>query len=74
MFLNRREPITLVRSPTSNGRVAIVGLDRFRCRSKPRDAALRARMRGFLPSTICAMARICFSVVPQQPPTMFSQP
>ena len=30
--------------------------------------------RGRLPSAICAMARMCAAVVPQQPPTMFSQP
>ena len=29
MFLNRRDPITLVRSPTISGRLLFVGLDEF---------------------------------------------
>ena len=30
--------------------------------------------RGAHPATAAAMARMCSGVVPQQPPTMFSQP
>jgi hypothetical protein len=31
-------------------------------------------MRGAAPRTASAMARMCSGVVPQQPPTMLSQP
>ena len=54
--------------------VGIFGLDQFDSRIiRP------VRRRGFttcgaFPSAICAMARICAGVVPQHPPTMFSQP
>ena len=39
-----------------------------------RAMRLAGRTRGFLPSAICAIARMCCSVVPQHPPTRFSQP
>src|SRR5258707_164979 len=72
-FLKSREPITFVRSPTSNGRVlssaSIVSIPEYTAR-----CASAGRTLGFLPSTIWAIARMCFSVVPQHPPMKFNQP
>src|SRR5208283_572425 len=72
-FLKSRDPITFVRSPTSSGRVwssaSIVSIPEYTARWGSVGLT-----RGFLPSTIWAIARICFSVVPQHPPTIFSQP
>ena len=66
--------MTLVRSPTISGRLRLLGFHQF-------DAGIVGAMRRRLepraarwPSAICAMARMCAGVVPQQPPTMFSQP
>ena len=45
-----------------------------RCRSRSARCVGAGSARGVLPSTICAMARMWAGVVPQQPPTMLSQP
>ena len=70
--LNRREPMTFVRSPTSSGRLS----SSITSGSSPDTAlpACRGGRRGVLPSSIRSSRRMCAGVVPQQPPSMFSQP
>ena len=83
-FLNFAEPVTLVRSPILMKLAMPVMPRPPRC---PRPAAsnisspdsrmrrtLPGTLRGILPATASAMARICSGVVPQQPPTMFTSP
>ena len=71
---NFREPMTLVRSPTSSGRLSGAGSTS----SMPENAARRGRPRqsprGRRPATIRAIAAMWSAVVPQQPPTMLIQP
>ena len=71
---NFREPVTLVRSPIMmkllSGRI-VSGSRPLQPRAAARPAAAA---RGGLLATASAIARMCAGVVPQQPPTMFSQP
>ncbi len=67
----RREPVTLVRSPTftnSESGVMVSG-------SRPDRRVYRGRvgtLLGARPAAAAAMARMCAGVVPQQPPTKLS--
>ena len=66
--------MTLVRSPTISGRFCRRPRP-VRCPENTRDApaaSARARRLARPPSRRCA--RMCAGVVPQQPPTRFSQP
>src|SRR5262249_6611123 len=72
-FANFGEPVTFVRSPM---------LTKLRSgRNVRASKPLRRRygsgcggLRGFRPRTASATARICSGVVPQHPPTIFTQP
>ncbi len=70
--LNFRLPRTLVRSPIKTGRLSTS----ISSASTPdtSDFEWIGTRRGFLPSTARARARMCAGVVPQQPPTMLTQP
>ena len=67
----RRDPVTLVRSPTftnSESGVMVSG-------SRPDSCVYRGSLgtlRGVRPAAAAAMARMWAGVVPQQPPTKFS--
>ena len=54
--------------------VALLGLHQFDAGVVGAVRDCSGTARGRLPSAICAMARMCAAVVPQQPPTMLSQP
>ena len=70
--LNLRLPSTFVRSPTRTGRLSTSAS----MSSIPENRVFEwiAGRRGFLPSAAAAMARMWAGVVPQQPPTMLTQP
>ncbi|GIT12750.1 MAG: hypothetical protein CM1200mP34_1560 [Verrucomicrobiales bacterium] len=69
----RGEPVTLVRSPTltklDSGRTVNASMPL----SRNHGSGLAKRL-GSQSATALAISRICPGVVPQQPPTMFSQP
>ncbi len=72
-FLNRAEPVTLVRSPTTTKPVS----GRITNGSRPENRGRRtgsATTRGGSPCTARAISRVCSGVVPQQPPTMLTSP
>ena len=68
-----REPVTLVRSPMMvkllSGRISSISSPEYRDR---RGGG--AGVRGGCFHTASAIALMCAGVVPQQPPTTFSQP
>src|SRR5216683_1944686 len=70
---NFGEPVTLVRSPMFTkfmpGRIVSASRPLRRV-----CGSIRGGRRGGKPRTAWAMAWMCAGVVPQQPPTMFSQP
>ncbi len=70
--LNLRLPRTLVRSPTRTGRLSTSTSSR----SMPETSVFAwiAGRRGLRPCAAAAMARMWSGVVPQQPPTMLTQP
>jgi hypothetical protein len=71
--LNRADPVTFVRSPTFTKRES----GPMFTASSPESLSLGSgsgRSRGGWSATTSAMALMCSGVVPQQPPTMFSQP
>ena len=72
-FLNLRLPMTLVRSPTITGRRVVGRSTRSMPETRVRGAASAARAAA-CPRASSASARMCSGVVPQQPPTMLSQP
>ncbi len=70
---NRAEPVTLVRSPMFTNSVS----GRMLRGSSPDSrqiGATSAGTRGGRPDTAAASARMCRGVVPQQPPTTFTNP
>ena len=69
----RRDPVTLVRSPTftkSDSGPTVSGSSPER---RVRTGG-RGGLRGATPSTAAAMAAMCSGVVPQQPPAMLRKP
>src|ERR1700759_1369726 len=78
-FENFGEPVMLVRSPTTtnpNSGVILSGARPDNSRDIWDELALvpEGIFLGEWPCTVCAINRMCSGVVPQQPPTMFSQP
>ncbi len=72
-FANFGEPVTLVRSPTTmkfDSGVTVSGSSPLRRRC----GSTGCGTRGGSVATVSAMRRMCSNPVPQQPPTMFSQP
>jgi hypothetical protein len=70
---NRRDPVTLVRSPIIRNVLSgvIVSGSRPARRVRPSGAG---GVRGVWPSAAEAIWRMCSGVVPQQPPMMFTRP
>ncbi len=70
---NFGEPVTLVRSPMLMKFVSGVWLNASMPESRS-CGAISGTTRGAKARTASAIFAICGGVVPQQPPTMFSQP
>ena len=71
--MNRADPVTFVRSPTLTNNESGPMLTA----SSPESRSLGSSsgtLRGGRSATASAIALMCSGVVPQQPPTMFSQP
>ena len=74
IFRNAAEPITLVRSPTNANGAFFSGSTNG---SSPESASACDLSRGFLganPEHARTIASMCFGVVPQHPPNMFTSP
>ena len=67
------EPVTFVRSPIMMKLLSGRSVSGSRPLKRV-SGSMRGRVRGGLSATASAIARMWAGVVPQQPPTMFSQP